>query len=241
MKIRVLLLQARLSDDPMGRHEHTCFVERTGLPAEDVVTHDLCTGPPELCDVRRHDALMVGGSGDFYVSERNLPEHEGYLELLREVVDTGHPTFASCFGYQSLVQALGGSVVRDEANTEVGTYELELTEAGRADELFGALPPRFHAQMGHKDRATRGADGCLNLASSERSPFQALRIAGKPIWASQFHPELTRITNLDRFVHYVEGYAPFMDAAERAAAMEQFRESRESSALLGRFLRLVFG
>ena len=240
MSLRVLLLQARNPDDPMAAHEHRCFVNRTGLAVENVVCFDLCQGTPTWAEVRRHDALMVGGSGEYYVSKRNLPGHDRVLDLMREVASTGHPTFASCFGYQCMVQALGGTIVHDPERTEVGSYELTVTEDGRRDSLFGELPERFWAQMGHKDRAEDLPADVANLASSELNPFQALRIPGKAVWASQFHPELERKTNQERLIHYMDGYAPFMTAEERSAALERFRDSVEASRLLSRFIELVF-
>jgi len=234
-----LLLQARNADDPMAAHEHKCFVDQPGLAAGKVVVHDLCAGPPSLAEVRGYDALMVGGSGDYYVSGGNLPRFEAFLDLLREVVAAGYPTFASCFGYQSMVAALGGEVLQDVANTEVGTYVLRLTADGRADELFGELPDRFNAQLGRKDRAVRLPDGIPNLASSEACPFQALRVRGAPVWATQFHPELDRVTNADRYLHYIEGYATHMGDEDRANALDRFRDSPEASGLLRRFVELI--
>ena len=239
MQPKVLLLQARRDDDPMAAHEHSCFVDRSGLPAERVVPHDLCAGPPPVALVRAYDALMVGGSGEFYVSDANLPHFGRFLDLLREVVEMGLPMFASCFGYQSLVEALGGEIIFDPANTEVGTFVLTLTDDGRSDELFGRLPASFSAQMGHKDRAVAHPTGVPNLASSEASPFQALRVPDKPIWASQFHPELDRTANEDRYRHYLEGYAPHMSAEEQAAALERFHDSPEASGLLRQFVELA--
>jgi len=240
VKIRFLLLQARLPDDPMKSHEHECFVRGSGLPRENVVVHDLCDGPPSMTDVRRHDALTVGGSGDYYVTRGDLRGFDALLDLLREVVTIGHPTFASCFGYQLLVRALGGEIVHDPDRTEVGSYELFLTDEGRADPLFRTLPDRFWAQLGHKERARRHPNGVPNLARSDLSPFQALRVPGVPVWASQFHPELDRETNLDRFRYYQSGYARYMTEEERDAAALSFRESPEASDLLRTFIELVF-
>jgi GMP synthase (glutamine-hydrolysing) len=239
--VSLLLLQARLPDDPMKEHERQCFVRASGLEDGDVVTWSLLDGPPSAVQIRRFDALTVGGSGDFYVTQENLPRFDELLERLREVVDDGHPTFASCFGYQLLVRALGGEIVHDSDNTEVGSFDLVRTVEGAADELFGTLPATFVAQLGHKERAARHPDGVPNLAASQRSPFQALRVPNKPIWATQFHPELDRETNLDRFRHYLSAYAAYMDAEQREEIVTKFRESPETSALLGRFFALVFG
>ena len=95
MKLKLLLLQARTATDPMKEHEHRCFIECSGLTEEDVLSHNLIDGPPSFDQVREFDALMVGGSGEFYVSKRNLPHHEQYLDLLRGVVERSHPLFAA--------------------------------------------------------------------------------------------------------------------------------------------------
>ena len=240
-KLNILLLQARLPEDPMGPHELECFTTTAGLNADQVTPHDLLQGPPSMDQIRRYDALMIGGSGDFYVSKGNLPHFEHFLERLIDIIDIGFPTFASCFGYQSTVRALGGEVCFDPERTEVGTYELTLTEKGQQDPLFESLPISFMVQMGHKDRAICHPDGLDNLATTALCPLQAFRIGDKPIWAAQFHPELDKTTNLHRFEYYLDGYAPHLSKEQRAAATETFGESPEASGLLTRFLDLVFG
>jgi GMP synthase (glutamine-hydrolysing) len=235
--IRVLLLQARVPGDPMKEHELRCFATRLGVPISRLLAHDLLEGPPPLRTVREHDALVIGGSGDYYVSRGDLPHLERTLDLLREVVEIGHPTFGSCFGYHLLVRALGGVVIHDPALSEVGTFELVLTEAGRADPLFSTLPVRFEAQLGHKDRATSHPEGIPNLASSERSPFQALRVPGKPIWATQFHPELDHEASTDRYRTYLAAYGGGRTDADDAFL--RFRPTPDASDLLHRFVRLV--
>jgi len=211
-KLKVLLLQARQADDPMAAHERRCFVDKTGLGDDQFIVFDLTQGPPQRSCLTGCDVVMVGGAGDYYVSKGDLPGFDALLAFFRDVVADGFPMFASCFGYQCLVLALGGEILYDPANTEVGTYRITLTEAGETDELFSILPARFRAQEGHKDRATRNPPGALNLASSAQSPYQALRIPGQPIWATQFHPELDRLTNRERYEHYLDGYAPHMSS-----------------------------
>ena len=241
MTLRILLLQARNEDDPMRHAERRSFADKTGLQLDQIVPHDLLAGPPGLAALETHDALMVGGSGDYYVSNRSLPHFDAQLDFLREVVGRGHPMFASCFGFQILVAALGGEVTYDPESMEVGTYRLEATEAGREDPLMGRLPAAFDAQMGRKDRASRLPAGVINLASSELNPYQALRVPGHPIWATQFHPELDLETNLERFFRYLEGYAELLSPEEQRIAAESFRESPHTETLLPGFLDLVFG
>ena len=61
------------------------------------------------------------------------------------------PTFASCWGFQALAKALGGSVVSDITRAELGTCELQLTQAGQRDPVFRQLGASFYAQVGHHD------------------------------------------------------------------------------------------
>jgi len=241
MTPRILLLQARTQNDPMLLQELACFVSQSQLPEASFQPWNLCEAPPRLAQLKGVDAIMVGGSGDFYVSKGDLPHFEALLDFLRELVATRLPTFASCFGFQCLVKALGGSIVHAPEQTEVGSYELQLTPAGRSDELLGTLPERFLAQEGHKDQADRLPEGFLNLAGSPLSSLQAFRVPGAPIWATQFHPELTGAENLARYQHYLEGYAGHLSEQEIADTFDRFQESPESSGLLSAFVNLVFG
>ena len=225
----------------MRAEERQSFADKTGLPLHRIVPHDLLAGPPSLGRIKQFDAVMVGGSGDYYVSNRSLPEFDAQIDLLASVAQIGFPMFASCFGFQILVQALGGEIVHDPVNVEVGTYDLELTTAGRQDPVLGCLPKVFAAQLGRKDRAARLPTGVLHLATSQRSPYQSFRIPHLPIWATQFHPELDVETNRMRFERYLKGYARHMSPAERDEARRRFRPSPHTDCLLPKFLKLVFG
>jgi GMP synthase (glutamine-hydrolysing) len=241
MNVRILLLQAREPGDPIGFEERRSFAEKAGIDEARIVPHDLLQGPPSVAEIRRFDALMVGGSGEYYVSRGDLPQFRTVLEVLAETVEHGHPTFASCFGFQLLVEALGGRVIHDATAIEVGTYELSLTVAGMQDELFGTLPGSFQAQLGRKDRAERLPPGVRHLASSLLCPYQAFRVPDKPIWTTQFHPEMNDEENRRRFLRYLNGYAGHMSPEEREEALQRFRAGPEATQLIRRFLDLVFG
>jgi GMP synthase (glutamine-hydrolysing) len=181
---------------------------------------------------------MVGGAGHYSVVDQNAEFFTPSFELLRRVASEGFPTYASCFGFQLFVVALGGTVIQDEDNTEVGGYQLRLTEEGRRDRLLGTLPAEFVGQMGHMDRATEMPPGIANLAGSEKSPLQALRIPGQPVWASQFHPELDQKSNHERYMAYIERYDPGALEAEDGGSY-QSAPSPEVSTLLPAFLDMV--
>ncbi len=239
---RFLLLQARNPNDPVREEERQAFVVAAGLPDDAVVTHDLLQGPPSREVWRAFDGLFVGGSGEYNLSDGSCPHLAATLDFLLEVVAAGKPMFASCFGFQMLAVALGGTVERDVSRAEIGTFPITLTREGRTDDLFGQLPPRFWAQLGHKEHVTRFPFAkAVLLARSERSPYQALRIPGAPIWATQFHPELNQQRNLDRLLRYRDLYVAHLGEAGFRALLDQFRPSPEADELLPRFLYLVFG
>jgi GMP synthase (glutamine-hydrolysing) len=232
--MRIMVLQARHDDDPMLGHERGCFVAATGLNRSVFEWRNIVDGVPSLEEVRASDALLIGGSGAFSVADPSARFFAQLMDLLGAVVEVGHPTFGSCFGYQLLVQTLGGRVVYDAEHGEVGAFELELTAEGRSDPLFGGLPDRFIAQMRHLDRAVEVPAGVRNLARSELCPYQALRVEGARIWATQFHPELDQAANLHRYRAYIDQYDPAGDDGEFLSL-----PSPETAGLLPRFLDLT--
>jgi len=164
------------------------------------------------------------------------PEIQRFCAYLAELTGGDTPVFASCFGFQALALGLGGEVIHDEDHAEVGTYELELTEEGTRDELFGALPEHFLAQLGHKDRVFRPPEGVTTLARSPWSPFQAFRVTGKPIYATQFHPELTWVDNKVRFKGYMEQYGSLFGHEAALSKLHGHRPSPEANDLPSRFV-----
>ena len=239
MTTRFLLLQAREPGDGSARHEVESFVRSLGVSADAVVPWDLLSGAPDPATLEDVDILLVGGSGAFSVLDSHpwLFEFLGFLE--QTVVGERFPTFASCFGFQALVVAGGGEVIRDVDNAELGTFDIHLTPAGDADALVGPYSPGFKGQLGHKDRAARLPAGCTHLAYSDRVPYQAFRIDGAPIFATQFHPELDRDGNAFRCRAYASIYSTTGVADEMERVIAGLQDSPEASALMPRWVHQV--
>ena len=240
--MRYRLLQARIPGDVVKNEERVAFASRLGISIDQIDQHDLLNDPLDYATVvSGTDCLLVGGSGAFGLRDRD--EHvwiQHFVDLLAEVADHRFPMFASCFGFQGLVVALGGDVAPDEASAEVGSFELSVLPDGKTDPLFRDVPDTFWAQLGHKDRAMIFPEGVQNLARSERCPYQALRVPGAPIYATQFHPELTHTDNKGRFKRYYDMYAKVFGDGEADRMMEHgFKPSEASNALLPRFAALL--
>ncbi len=241
-----LLLQARDPDEPTRAEERASFAARLGTRVDHVHTLDLTAAPVSLAMVRDTLAatgartLLVGGSGRYSVLD-DVPWMGPFIDTLAALAEDGPPMFASCFGFQALVLGLGGEVIHDPERAEVGTFDLRLTPHALQDPLFSLLPPSFTAQLGHKDRASRlpSAATVSHLASSDRAPYQALRLEGRPVWATQFHPELTHADNLGRLLRYRREYTVAFGEDGFAAMVDSFRASPDADALLGHFAAWV--
>lgn len=202
---KILLLQARNLDDPMINHEIRCFRER--IPREyEISNHNLVVGPWDDSILDDFQAVMVGGSGDYGAADNTHSWFEPSLGVLRTVVERDLPLFCSCWGHEALAVALGGTVEIDNDGYELGVLELDLTEGGAADPLFGTLPDRFRAPLGHSEQVTKLPPGAVLLASTDRCRVQAYRVGEKPVYSCQFHPELSS----ERLWERVDAYIPHL-------------------------------
>jgi len=111
---------------------------------------------------------------------------------------------------------------------------IELTPEGRADPLFEDFPDRFHVQLGHNDRVSELGPGWLDLASSELCPTQAIRLAGKPVYGTQFHSEMDEERLRERILVFLNDYVP--DEATHRGILWRLRPSIEADRLLQLFL-----
>lgn len=230
---RFRLLQARKPGDPVRHEEVVCFAAQLGVAVSQIEPHDCLADPLGLGQVTDGvDAVLIGGSGDYSIYHPD-PWLRPFIDLIGELAWSRFPTFASCFGFQGLVVAMGGVVRADPAAAEVGTFDISLTRGAAEDPVFGGLPRVFPAQLGHNDRAMALPDGVTLLARSERCPFQAIRVDGAPFYATQFHPELSVDDNRARYARYAAKYG------SAAGPTPHFAPSVASNQLLSVFRRQV--
>ncbi len=238
-RLRFLLLQVRKADDPIRSQEISCFARALGCERSHVRVFDILQGVPTRRELDAVDMVLLGGSGDYSVAAGGswLP---AALETMKELYDWAKPTFASCWGFQAMALALGGEVVTDMQRAELGTETISLTEQGCQDPVFGALPRRFVAHVGHQDIVDRLPRDAVLLASTQRVDHQAFRIPGKPLYCTQFHPELTRGTFLERVRAYPE-YVERIAGVPYDVFAAQCTEAPEAGTLIRRCVELFFG
>ncbi len=235
--VQYLLLQVRNAHDPMRQQEVRCFARALGCDLSQIRVWDLISGIPSQTLLDSVDVVLLGGSGDYSVAEGG-PWLSEALEGMRELYTCDKPTFASCWGFQAMARALGGSVVTDLSRAELGTHLLYVTREGQHDPVFGPLGDAFLAQMGHQDIVVELPPGAVLLASSERVANQAFCFPNKPIYCTQFHPELRRNDLVERLKAYPQ-YVELIAGTSIAEFAETCRDTPEAEALLPRFIQHV--
>jgi GMP synthase (glutamine-hydrolysing) len=239
--MRILLFQIRNPDDEMLGQEFNCFLTKLEpLKKTRPFQLDSCNiigNTNGYRDVwKEYDIVMVGGSGDYGCVDNTDPWFLTFCDVLRTIVEKEKPMFCSCFGHQALASAMGGRVVKDKSRAELGTLEVSLNEKGQNDPLLRSLGSPFLAQFGHNDHVVKLPEGAVNLASSTLCEVQAYTMPGKPVYSTQFHPELSSKENRERAERYFEVYDPALAHPDRLK--ELFKPSESASALLPKFIEM---
>lgn len=233
--LRVLLIQARTAPR-MVEQEQVCFSERCRLPRDRFHVVNVAQGDrPTVDDLTNVDAVIIGGAGAYSATD-DYDWTPSILDFVRRIVDRELPLFGSCWGHQVIARALGGRVVYDPEHSELGCGDVELTDAGLADPLFHRFPKHFRANMGHHDRVVELPSGACELARNEL-PYQAFRLEGLPVYATQFHSELDAERERERILVYRKHYRDALPDEETVQyVLNDLADTTEVDHLLYDFL-----
>ena len=221
----------------MRSQEIGCFARSINCSVDQILPVDLLQGIPTRRELDQHPVILIGGSGHYGAVE-SAPWLDRTCEFLRELHERALPTFASCWGFQAMSRAMGGQVIEDPACAELGTHELQLSEDGKRDPLFGPLGEVFHGQMGHEDRVLKLPEDAILLASSQSIQYQAYRFSGKPIYCTQFHPELDQKHLLERLKVYPD-YVKKISGLTLDELAKSCFDTPRTQDLLPRFVKMV--
>ena len=240
--MRPFLFLGTRAEDDVAQQEYDAVLAGSGLQPDELVRVRVEAGPLGEVDLDDWSGIVLGG-GPFNASD---PEHaksptqrraEAELrDLAQRVVAADFPFLGACYGVGVLGNLAGGLVDRTWGEP-IGALQVRLTPEGRADPLFGILPPVFDAFLGHKEAVSRLPEGAVLLASTDTCPVHAFRL-GRHVYATQFHPELDPVALCDRIDAYsAHGYyEPHEQEALKAAAREAV--VTEPVRLLARFVEL---
>lgn len=118
------------------------------------------------------------------------------------------PVFGICYGFQSMTQALGGTV-KKTGTSEFGRTKLTIERLGT---LFIGQPQDQSVWMSHGDAVTVAPEGFTVLASTVGAPVAAFEHDIKPYAGVQFHPEVLHTEYgqdvLEHFLYNIAGLKP---------------------------------
>jgi GMP synthase (glutamine-hydrolysing) len=134
-----------------------------------------------IAEIRRakpEGIILSGGPSSTYA--------KGAPNLNRKVLDLGVPVLGICYGLQTVVRTLGGTVERGTVG-EYGRADLHVQGRGR---LLKDLPVGLPVWMSHGDRVTKLPKGFQVEGVTEDCPFASVADPRRKIWGVQFHPEV---------------------------------------------------
>jgi GMP synthase (glutamine-hydrolysing) len=155
------------------------------------------------------------------------------------LLTAGVPVFGMCYGFQAMVQALGGTV----AHTGLGEYgSTEATITDLSSTLFTGQVAEQSVWMSHGDSVTAAPAGMKVTASSAGAPVAAFEDDERKLYGVQWHPEVIHSTYgqrvLENFLTHGAGLVADWTASnvaqdQVAAVREQIGSGRVLCALSG--------
>ena len=124
---------------------------------------------------------IILSGGPESVTESHTPR------IPQVVFDLDIPILGICYGMQTLAEQMGGQVISAD-HKEFGHAEINI----KSDSvLFSGLDKTLNVWMSHGDQVQDIPDEFTLVASTSTAPIAAMQHNSKPIYALQFHPEVT--------------------------------------------------
>ncbi|HEU5126558.1 MAG TPA: glutamine-hydrolyzing GMP synthase [Glycomyces sp.] len=144
--------------------------------------------------------ILSGGPSSVYA--------EGAPHVDEALYTSGVPILGICYGFQSMAQALGGTVTRTGAS-EYGGTELNVRAESK---LLAGLPERQSVWMSHGDSVTAAPEGFTVVAGTAGAPVAAFEHLEARLAGVQYHPEVAHTPHgqavIRHFLHDIAGIAP---------------------------------
>jgi GMP synthase (glutamine-hydrolysing) len=143
----------------------------------EVVPHSMSA--QDMLAKRPAAIILSGGPASVYAV--------GAPSLDPALLAAGVPVFGMCYGFQSMAQALGGTVAA------TGTGEYGQTPARVLDTtstLFDGQPAQQSVWMSHGDSVTVAPQGMRVTAAPDGAPVAAFEDDARRLYGVQWHPEV---------------------------------------------------
>ncbi|MEN0087221.1 MAG: glutamine-hydrolyzing GMP synthase [Pseudomonadota bacterium] len=152
---------------------------------------------------------------------------EGSPRAPQNVIDSGLPILAICYGQQTLTTQLGGRVEVGEGR-EFGRADITVLKPSPLFDGFWDVGCQYPVWMSHGDHVAELPDGFEVIAHSPGAPFAIAGDESRKYYTTMFHPEVVHTPDgaklLSNFVHKVCGLeGDWSMAAYREQAVEAIR------------------
>ncbi len=234
-QLKALLIQIR-EDFGIKKEELESFSKHSGLGKQQIHSFDVFQTPHFTDDITsNYDLVFIGGASDASVLEpERYPFVTSLIETLRGCAEKKIPTFASCFGFQAAILALGGNIIHQAEDFEMGTYPINIKKDESA--LFEGISNNFQAISVHKEKAIDVPENCTVLGRTENC-IHIFQYKDHPFFGFQFHPELDRPTLVKRLQFYQKKYTA--DSAHFEMIIKSLSETPDSNKLLSNFIKNI--
>ncbi|MFW5875101.1 MAG: glutamine amidotransferase [Myxococcota bacterium] len=189
MSIKPLLIVKTGSTVPQVAERRGDFedwmAEGTGLGRSQIEVVSVYSGEA-LPEPGRHPAVLVTGSAAMVTDHE--PWSDRTAAWLAEASRTGATILGVCYGHQLLALGRGGRIGVNPRGREIGTVDIELTEAAAEDPLLRVLPSPLRVQATHREAVLDLPSDAVLLGGNAMDPHQIFRL-GDRAWGVQFHPE----------------------------------------------------
>ena len=126
---------------------------------------------------------VILSGGPESVTESNTPR------VPEVIFELEIPVLGICYGMQTLAEQFGGQVSSSK-NKEFGHAQILIEKTSVLFDGIGP-EPKIDVWMSHGDHVSTIPDEFNLIASTSSAPIAAMEHTKKPIYALQFHPEVT--------------------------------------------------
>jgi GMP synthase (glutamine-hydrolysing) len=143
--------------------------------------HPFSTAGEAFARLEPKAAILSGGPA-------SVPE-AGSPRAPAEILRSGVPILAICYGQQTLCEQLGGKVEGGH-KAEFGRAEVEIVAPCALFDGVWQTGRRYPVWMSHGDRVTHLPDGFRAYAVSENAPYAVAADEARRYYTTMFHPEV---------------------------------------------------
>jgi len=155
------------------------------------VVNPILQGGLDVIDLEKYSGVIISGSITPYCTKVAwVSEVADFINRVRSYRSL--PLLAICMAHELVAHIYGGKVRPPGSKKELGTIDLNLSDAGMKSDLFRGFPKKFKMLAAHSRDVIQLPDGAIALVYNKRSKYQAFKLDN--LFCVQFHAEVDALT-----------------------------------------------